>query len=106
MVRKLSRGQKEKKQKEQNTLKDDTKGAFTDLFPDAEVVTDYAGGGRGLRDMVGRRGYYMWGCHHEPGRDRKGKGGTKAGGQKREKGEGKRKVTRQCRQTDHMGHLA
>lgn len=31
----------------------------------------------------------MWGCHHESERDGKGKGGTKAGGQEREKGKGK-----------------
>jgi hypothetical protein len=70
-------GTKAKKQKEQDTLKDDAKGAFTNLFPDTEVVTDDTGGGRGLRGMVGGRGYYMWGSHHESERDGKGKGGTK-----------------------------
>jgi len=54
------------------------------------VVADNAAGGRGLRGMVRGRGYYMWGCHHESERDRKGKGGTKAGTGKREgKGNGK-----------------
>lgn len=76
-------------QREQNTLEDNAKGAFTDLFPDTEVVTDDAGSGRGLRGMIRRRGYYMWGCHRESERDGKGKGGTKAGAQEGEEREGK-----------------
>ena len=102
--KKLSRGRKGE-QEGQNTLKDDTKGAFTDLFPDTEVVSDNTGGGCGLRGMVGRRGYYMWGCHHESEKDRNGKGGTKAGGGtgKERKGRGNGKVRGKCRQTDEYG---
>jgi hypothetical protein len=103
--KKLSRGRKGG-QKEPNTLEDDAKGAFTDLFPDTEVVTDDAGGGCGLRGMIRRRGYYMWGCHHESARDGKGKGGTKAGDRKERKGRGNRKVTRRRRKTDQYGHLS
>ena len=55
-----------------HTFKNDTKRALANLFPNTEVVTDYASCSCRLRRMGRGRGYYMWGCHR--GEEREGKG--------------------------------
>jgi hypothetical protein len=42
---------KERKEGEENTLKDNPEGAFPNLFSDTKVVANDAGGGCGLSGM-------------------------------------------------------